>query len=111
MTDLLPKIKKKLEEAKKRSFDSEKEESAIFYDGHFFGQVPVDLLRDPKIKLQAKAVYALLHSYSQPKKLVSNPQTFVSQMRVAADAGMSVDRLRGSADWSKFQAGYYVFGV
>ena len=71
------------------------DESAVFFDGIYYGQVPVSLLRDPKIKLQAKAVYALLHSYSNPKSLISKPQTFVSQMKLAADAGMSIDRFRG----------------
>ena len=73
----------------------EKDESAVFFEGIYYSQVPVHLLRDPTIRLQTKAVYALLHSYSQPKSLISKPETFVSQMKLAVDAGMSVDRFRG----------------
>ena len=78
-----------------KSRSQDKDKSAVFSDGVFYGQVPIKLLRDPMIKLQAKAVYALLHSYSQPKSLLEKPQTYVSQMKLAANAGMSVDRFRG----------------
>lgn len=80
--------------------DNEKvaDESTIVFDGVLYGQVPQDLLRDPNIKLQAKAVYALLHSYSVPKALESKPQTFVSQKKIAANAGLSLNRLR---EWIK----------
>lgn len=82
------------------SQDEEKTEkgSSIVYDGTFFGQTPIELLRDPQIKLQTKAVYGLLHSYSQPKKLMGSPQTFVSQKKLAKDAGMSINCLH---EWIK----------
>lgn len=67
---------------------------AVFFDSVHFGMIPVELLRDPKIKPQAKAVYGLMHSYSQPKKLINKPQTFVSQQRLAEESGLSVDRIR-----------------
>ena len=71
--------------------DKKQEETAVFFDGVYFGEIPQELLRDPKIKLQAKAVYGLLHTYSQPKKLKNNPKTFVSQKRLSEDAGLTIN--------------------
>lgn len=99
-TDIFEKINKirNKKDSTPATINEQPDESAIFYDGIFYGQVPIDLLRDPTMKLQAKAVFALMHSYSQPKKLEANPKTYVSQARLAKDVGMSVDRLRG---WMK----------
>jgi len=66
----------------------------VFFEGIYFGKVPLELLRDPKVKLQAKAIYALMHSYSQPKRLISKPKTFVSQKRLAKDVGLSDEQIR-----------------
>ena len=34
----------------------------------FYGQIPVELGKDPKIGGQAKALYAVMHSYSPEKE-------------------------------------------
>jgi hypothetical protein len=44
------------------------------------------LLRDPLIQLQAKGLYAIMHSYAQPKELMATPMTFVSLDTLAKDA-------------------------
>lgn len=74
--------------------DNKQEGVAIFSDEVYFGQAPQELLRDPKIKLQPKAVYAIMHSYSQPKILIKCPRTFVSQAKLARDSGLSTTQLR-----------------
>jgi biotin operon repressor len=71
-----------------------KKESAVFTDEVLYGKTPQALLRDPKLKPQAKALYGILHTYSQPKDLKSNPHTFVSQKKLAKDLGMSVRNVR-----------------
>jgi len=63
-------------------------ESAIFTDEPFFGKAPLKLLRDPKIRLQAKGLYVLMHTYSQPKDLMKDPRTFVSLQTLAKDLGL-----------------------
>ena len=87
--DAKEKLNKPRKKILKENESVTKEESAVF-----FGQVPIDLLRDSNIALQPKAIYALLHSYSQPKALVSSPKTFVSQKKLAKDAKISISRLR-----------------
>lgn len=64
---------------------------AIFTDEVFYGKAPTKFLRNPKIRLQAKGLYAVLHSYSQLKELVLNPKTFVSLKTLSRDSGL--DRL------------------
>ncbi len=61
---------------------------AIFTDEVFYGKAPTKFLRDPKIKLQAKGLYSVLHSYSQPKELILNPKTFVSLKTLSRDSGL-----------------------
>jgi hypothetical protein len=61
---------------------------AIFTDEVFYGKAPTKFLRNPKIKLQAKGLYSVLHSYSQPKELMFNPKTFVSLKTLSRDSGL-----------------------
>ena len=61
---------------------------AIFTDEVFYGKAPTKFLRDPEIKLQAKGLYSVLHSYSQPKELMLNPKTFVSLKTLSRDSGL-----------------------
>jgi len=61
---------------------------AIFTDEVFYGKAPTKFLRDPKIKLQAKGLYSVMHSYSQPKELMLNPKTFVSLNTLAKATGL-----------------------
>jgi len=37
---------------------------AIFTDEVFYGKAPTKFLRDPNIKLQAKGLYSVMHSYA-----------------------------------------------
>lgn len=66
----------------------EQREMAIFTDEVFYGKVPTKLLRDKEIKLQAKGLYSVLHSYANPKELMLNPRTFVSLKTLAKDTGL-----------------------
>lgn len=61
---------------------------AIFTDEVFYGKAPTKFLRGKSIKLQAKGLYAVMHSYSQPKELMLNPKTFVSLKTLAQDTGL-----------------------
>ena len=61
---------------------------AIFTDEVFYGKAPTKFLRDPEIKLQAKGLYSVLHSYSQPKELMLNPKTYVSLKTLSRDSGL-----------------------
>jgi len=61
---------------------------AIFTDEVFYGKAPTKFLRDSKIKLQAKGLYSVMHSYSQPKELMLNPKTFVSLKTLSRDSGL-----------------------
>lgn len=66
-------FKSKIEASKKQVMGKKKEtdhvdiekatdESTIIFDGVLYGQVPQNLLRDPNIKLQAKAAYERIRS-------------------------------------------------
>lgn len=79
----------------------EDNEIAIFNEDVFFGQVPTVLLRDPDIQLQAKGLYAVLHSYSQPKKLMLNPMTYVTLETLAKDSGL---HKKNVGEWIKILA-------
>jgi len=68
--------------------EKEKNGIAIFTDEVFYGKAPTKFLRDPDIKLQAKGLYSVMHSYSQPKELMLNPKTFVSIGTLAKDTGL-----------------------
>lgn len=82
--EILKDLKRIMRKLKKQ----EGNEIAIFNEDVFYGQVPTVLLRDPDIQLQAKALYAILHSYSQPKELMLNPMTFVTLETLAKDSGL-----------------------
>ncbi len=80
------KISKELAEIMNK-LEKEKNGVAIFTDEVFYGKAPTKFLRDPDIKLQAKGLYSVMHSYSQPKELMLNPKTFVSIGTLAKDTG------------------------
>lgn len=54
-----------------------------------FGQTPLNILRDPRITPQAKALYGLLHTYCFEKSLGYNPETKISLKTLAGDMGVS----------------------
>jgi len=57
-----------------------------------FGQVPQELLRNPEIKLQSKAIYGILHTIAEEKNLIENPTIWKSGVSIAKDfAGVSKD--------------------
>jgi len=72
---------------------------AIFTDEVFYGKAPTKFLRDPKIMLQAKGLYSIMHSYSQPKELMLNPKTFVSLSTLAEDTGIHKNNV---GKWIKY---------
>jgi DNA-binding transcriptional regulator PaaX len=59
-----------------------------------FGQIPIKLLRDPKIKLQPKALFGILHIYTYPKQLIGNPETTISLVTLSKDAGLTESNIR-----------------
>ena len=77
-----------LEELKQEMNRLKNQGIAIFTDEVFYGKAPTKFLRDPKIKLQAKGLYAVMHSYSQPKELMLNPKTFVSLSTLSKATGL-----------------------
>jgi hypothetical protein len=58
----------------------------------YYGQIPTDLIRNPKISPQAKSLYGLMHSYSSRKELNQYPlveiaiRTMMGYMGVSAPA-------------------------
>jgi len=67
--------------------------SVVFTDEILYGKIPQALLRDRDVPAAARLLYGVLHTYSQPKKLESNPHTFVSQAHLAWDMGISIKHL------------------
>lgn len=63
----------------------------ITQDWPLFSQTPQALVRNPKIPAQAKALFSQYHTYSAPKELSDEPNTFVSQKTVAKDMGWHVN--------------------
>jgi transposase-like protein len=59
-----------------------------------FGQIPIKLLRDPNIRLQAKALFGILHTYTYPKQLIGNPETTISLATLSKDAGLTESNIR-----------------
>ena len=59
-----------------------------------FGQIPLKLLRDPKIRLQAKALFGILHTYTYLKQLIGNPETTISLATLSKDAGLTESNIR-----------------
>jgi len=55
-----------------------------------FGQIPQELLRNPEIKLQSKAIYGILHTIAEEKDLTEMPTIFKSGVSIAKEyAGIS----------------------
>lgn len=55
-----------------------------------FGQTPQELLRNPEIKLQSKAIYGILHTIAKEKDLTEKPTIFKSGVSIAKEyAGVS----------------------
>lgn len=55
----------------------------------FFAQVPTELLRNPKIPMQAKALFGVLHSHCREKDLRKGPRVVISQLDLAKSCGTS----------------------
>jgi DNA-binding MarR family transcriptional regulator len=49
--------------------------------------------------LQAKGLYSIMHSYSQPKELMLNSKTFVSLSTLAKDTGIHKNNV---GKWIKY---------
>jgi len=83
--NLIKELKKPLMKLKKK----EREEVRIFAEDIHYGQVPTALLIDPKVLLQAKGLYAVLHSFSMPKELMAVPRTYVTLGTLSKATGKS----------------------
>ncbi len=83
-----PEKKKILDELGEEMNKLKNQGIAIFTDEVFYGKAPTKFLRDPKIKLQAKGLYSVMHSYSQPKELMLNPKSFVSLSTLSKATGL-----------------------
>jgi len=60
----------------------------------YYGQIPIELGRDPKIGGQAKALYAVVHSYSPEKELKNNAVVKIAKETLAKVMGVGEDRVR-----------------
>jgi len=60
----------------------------------YYGQIPVELGKDPKIPAQPKALYGVMHSYSPEKELKNNVVVEVAKETLAKDMGVGEDRIR-----------------
>jgi len=85
--EALERVKKKVAEGKIQRG------SVVLYDWELFGQVPQALLRDPTIHPTAKALFGLLHTYSQHKSLSKQVTTFVSQETLGKCMGLHYTRI------------------
>lgn len=55
-----------------------------------YGQTPQELLRNPEISLQAKALYGILHTLAETKELISKPTIWKSGEKISKEyAGIS----------------------
>lgn len=58
----------------------------------YYAQIPIELLRDPEIRSQAKSLYGLIHSYSATKAINHYPlveitvRTMMNYMGVSSNA-------------------------
>lgn len=50
-----------------------------------FAVIPIDLIRDKGVSLQAKALYAIFHSYSGEKRIQQGSLSFVSYEKIARE--------------------------
>ena len=60
----------------------------------YYGQTPVELGKDPKICAQAKALYAVMHSYSPEKELKNNVVVEIARETLAKAMGISTEMIR-----------------
>jgi len=60
----------------------------------FYGKIPQDLLRNPKIESGPKALWALVHSYAKEKDLNGIPTIFTSQEKMGKDLGVTDRTIR-----------------
>jgi len=60
-------------------------QTAVFFTGEFYGQTPISLLKDPKIRLLPKVLYSIYHAHCKVKPLELNPCTFISQKRIGRE--------------------------
>jgi len=60
-------------------------QTALFFAGTYYGQTPIDLLHDPKIRLLPKVLYSIYHAHCKVKPLELNPCTFISQKRIGRE--------------------------
>jgi hypothetical protein len=56
----------------------------------YYGQIPIDLLRNPRIPMQAKALFGILHSRCREKDLRKQPHVTISQKELAECSGVSM---------------------
>jgi len=76
----------------------------------FYAQVPTALLRSSRLKPQAKALYALIHSYCKQKDLQNHPTATISIKTMEKDFNLSDVSIRihlnslkkeGWIDWKR----------
>jgi len=95
--DLSPSEKKKLltelKNVRRKLKIQEQREMAIFTDEPHYGKAPTKFLRDPRIPLQPKAIFSIMHTYANPKEFILNPKTFVSLKTLMKDTGMKRTQL------------------
>jgi hypothetical protein len=60
----------------------------------YYGQIPAELGKDPKIGGQAKALFAVMHSYSPEKQLKNNAVVEIAKETLAKDMGVSTEMIR-----------------
>ena len=60
----------------------------------YYGQIPVELGKDPKIPAQPKALYGVMHSYSPEKQLNNNGVVEIAKETLAKDMGVGEDIIR-----------------
>jgi DNA-binding transcriptional ArsR family regulator len=60
----------------------------------YYGQMPDSLAKEPKVKLQAKAMYAILHTYCRTKRLTGNVTAEVSMDELEEKTGLSESNIR-----------------
>jgi hypothetical protein len=86
------KIRRELEGQEPKSIKTPKE-SLVVFDGVHFGQTPQDLLRDPKIAPAGKAVWGVMHTFSNKKSLQKNePVVAINRQIIANCMGMAISR-------------------
>jgi DNA-binding transcriptional ArsR family regulator len=60
----------------------------------YYGQIPVELGKDPNIPAQAKALFGVMHSYSPEKQLKNNAVVEIAEETLAKVFGVHVDTIR-----------------